>query len=346
MFFSNPVCLVLLVVVIPILTFGNLRRSSLVHTKVSLHKNLRATPLVARIPSAALVFAWTFMVLALSRPVLIEAHNTATIESRDIVISLDVSSSMDAAVPFPTAREQLCEQPQDLLVAQTGSNEPPPDGEVLPARTYSRLDAARDAALMFVACRDGDRVGYQPFAERAFTGWPLTADLQIVYTMISLAGEYTGSSTNFDGPTGSSGKIGALQAAINHFNEIGHAETRVLVMVTDGEDTIVTARYNELLEQMREMNIRIYVLGVGNGWTQNSTQDLRRFVEALGGVVIPVTDADQMRAAFERIDQLEKSEVVIETAVTYREVYDWFLLACAIAFLAWLLSSALVYEDM
>ncbi len=346
MFFSNPVCLVLLLVVIPILTFGSLRRSSLVHTKVSLHKNLRSAPLLARIPAAALVFTWTFMVLALARPVLVEAHNTATIESRDIVISLDVSSSMSAAVPFPTASEQLCQMPQELDAAQTEGTESPPDGQGPQARSYSRLDAARDAALMFVACRNGDRVGYQPFAERAFTGWPLTADLQIVYTMISLAGEYTGTSTNFDGPTGTSGKIGALQAAINHFIEIGHAETRVLVMVTDGEDTIVRARFDELLEQMREMNVRIYVLGVGNGWAENKTQDLRRFVEALGGVVIPVEDADQMRAAFDRIDQLEKSEVVIETAVTYREIYDWFLIACAIAFLAWLLSSALVYEDM
>ncbi len=346
MFFSNPVCLVLLLVAIPILTFGSLRRSSLVHTKVSLHKNLRSAPLLARIPAAALVFTWTFMVLALARPVLVEAHNTATIESRDIVISLDVSSSMTAAVPFPTDRRQLCQMPQELIAAQTESTEPPADGQGPLARTYSRLDAARDAALMFVACRHGDRVGYQPFAERAFTGWPLTADLQIVYTMISLAGEYTGTSTNFDGPTGSSGKIGALQAAINHFNEIGHAETRVLVMVTDGEDTIVRARFDELLEQMREMNVRIYVLGVGNGWTENKTQDLRRFVEALGGVVIPVEDADQMRAAFDRIDQLEKSQVVIETAVTYREIYDWFLAACAIAFLVWLISSALVYEDM
>lgn len=346
MFFSNPVCLVLLLVLIPILIFGSLRRSSLVHTKVALHRNLRSAPLIARVPAAALLFTWTFMVLALARPVLVEAHNTATIESRDIVISLDVSSSMDAAVPFPTDREPLCQQPQDLIAAETESNGPPPDGEGPLARTYSRLDAARDAALMFVACRNGDRVGYQPFAERAFTGWPLTSDLQIVYTMISLAGEYSGTSTNFDGPTGTSGKVGALQAAINHFEEIGEAQTRVLVMVTDGEDTIVSARFDELLAQMREMNIRIYVLGVGNGWTQNKTQDLRRFVEALGGVVIPVEDADQMRAAFETIDQLEKSEVVIETAVTYREIYDWFLVACAIAFFTWLLSSALVHEDM
>lgn len=349
MFFSSPVCLVLLLGVVPIWLFGHLRRTSLAHTKVTIHHNLRSVPLLARLPQIFLFLAWMFLCLALSRPVLVEAHNTATIESRDIVISLDVSSSMSAAVPEPSSQESFCADPLELHQTEANtqsSSSAIPSTPATATHRYSRLDAARDAALVFVACRQGDRVGYQPFAERAYTGWPLTSDLQIVYTMISLAGDYTGSNTNFDGPTETAGKIGALQAAINHFQELGHAQSRVLVLVTDGEDTIPRARFDELVAQMREMNIHIYVLGVGDAWTSNSTQDLRRFVDELGGVVIPVTNADQMREGFNRIDQLETSSIIIETAVTLREIYHWFLLGLAFAGLGFLVSSALVREDM
>jgi Ca-activated chloride channel homolog len=351
MFFSSPWCLVLMAMVIPILWFGHLRVSTLAHTKVSIHKNLRNVPLVAKLPRIFLVVAWMSLCLAMSRPILVEAHNTANIESRDIVISLDVSGSMQGPVTAPSSRQSLCVNPLPLKEAVSPSATPTPTTDLagetsLPARKYTRLDAARDAALMFVSCREGDRVGYQPFAEKSYTGWPLTADLQVVYTMISLAGDYTGTNTNFDGPVDSDSRMGALQAAINHFKELGHAETRVLVLVTDGEDSIVQKRFDELVAQMRDLNIHIYVLGVGDAWTTNSTQDLRKFVDALGGVVIPVNDADQMRAGFERISQLEKSSIVIETAVTYREVYYWFLYGLAVFGLLFLLSSALFREDM
>ena len=349
MFFSSPWCLLLLAGVVPIILFGHLRRSTLAHTKVSIHKNLRSVPLVARLPGLFLIVAWASICFALARPVLVEAHNTATIESRDIVISLDVSSSMTADVKAPSSRDAFCAHPLELKRAQKSGQPvatPVPGGSDASNRSYTRLDAAREAALMFVSCRQGDRVGYQPFAERSYTGWPLTADLQIVYTMISLAGDYMGNDTNFDGPVDPAGKIGALQAAINHFKELAHAETRVLVMVTDGEDNIPDSRFAELVQQMKDLHIHIYVLGVGEAWTTNSTQDLRKFVDALGGVVIPVTDADQMRAGFDRIDQLEKSTVVIETAVTYREVYYWFLYGFAVSGLLFLITSALYREDM
>ena len=349
MFFSSPWCLLLMAGLIPILWFGHLRRSTLAHTKVSIHKNLRSVPLVARLPNIFLAVAWICLSLAMARPVLVESHNSTTIESRDIVIALDVSGSMTEKVKAPTSHVALCANPLPLKEApKPASSSTSTSGSSSDTSTsvYTRLSAAREAALMFVSCRNGDRVGYQPFAERSYTGWPMTADLQVVYTMISLAGDYMGNDTNFDGPTDPGGKIGALQAAIDHFKELGHSETRVLVMVTDGEDDITSDRFNELVAQMRDLHIHIYVLGVGEDWTTGSTQDLRKFVDALGGVVIPVTDADQMRAGFDRIDQLEKSIEVVETAVTYREIYYWFLAGLAVFGVLFMLSSALVREDM
>ncbi len=349
MFFSSPVCLVLLLGLIPIYLFGYLRRSTVAHTKTTLHRNLKTTSVVSRLPPICLFFAWTFLSLALSRPVLVEAKNNVTIESRDIIISLDVSSSMDGAVPEPSDAQDFCQEPLELVLPaanESADAQPTVATATAPTGRYTRLDAARQAALMFVACRNGDRVAYLPFADRSYTGWPLTTDLQIVYTMIALAGDYSGGGTNFDGPNSTSGKIGALQAAINHFEESGHAETRVLVLVSDGEDSITAQRFAELSEQMRRLNIRIYVLGVGSTWANSSTQALRAFVEEVGGLVIPVTDADQMRAAFQRIDELEKSDVVVEVSVTYREIYHWFLLGMTVFGTLYLLSSALVREDI
>jgi Mg-chelatase subunit ChlD len=191
-------------------------------------------------------------------------------------------------------------------------------------------------------------VGLLVFDDDTYYHWPLTDDLRIIKRKSQLLNKRSGGGTNFDGPSESSQGIGPLQAAINHFAEMGQAKTKVLVMVTDGESNISPKRFEELATQMEALGIRIYILGVGESWTSggaNMTADLRRFSDRLGGTVIPVGDAVQMRGAFDTIDRLEVSKVLLEKSISYKDIYHWFLAGSVLLFLLYLGATAVIRQE-
>ena len=144
-------------------------------------------------------------------------------------------------------------------------------------------------------------------------------DLQLILKRNRRTAGYSGGGTNFDGPDGSSySKMGPIQAAINHFQEVSQAKTKVLIMVTDGESNISEARFNELLDQLKKANIRVYTLGVGEGWVGASSQttDLRRLTESSGGKVMVVGDASQMKAGFEALHQSDQWLLLLAASAT------------------------------
>lgn len=312
------------------------RRSVVLHTKVAMHRNVGAISLVARLPQIIFAVAWILQCIAMARPVYVEIREQP-IRTRDFILSIDISGSMVGEVEPPESLSGLCADP--LVFAPA----PAPTVEEADEDRYRRIDAARDAARAFVSCRGGDRVALQLFDDRAYSSWPLSRDLELIDTQLSLIGEQGGGGTNFDGPTGST-RIGALQAAINHFRELGESRTLVLVLVTDGQDSIVRQRWTELQRQLRELNVHVYVLGVG--WKENGDQHLRQFTEELGGMVIPVNSAEDMRAGFQTISDLESSVITVSETATNHEIFSYFLAAAGVAWLLYLASAALIREEV
>ena len=110
----------------------------------------RASP-IRRLPFAALAIAAAFASLAIMQPVI--PYSQADLQSRglDIVLLLDLSSSM---------QEEM------------GSGQSPSRPMVPTGRT--RLDAVKDAIRTFVRTRRDDRIGLVPFGSRAATRVPIT----------------------------------------------------------------------------------------------------------------------------------------------------------------------------
>ena len=52
----------------------------------------------------------------------------------------------------------------------------------------------------------------------------------------------------------------AIEGAFEHFDERGQAASKVLILVTDGEDSFDV---NSLAKGLQARNIRLYVIGVG-----------------------------------------------------------------------------------
>lgn len=320
MTFLEPYYLVLIALLVPILWLGAKRRNSLGHSQVNIHMRVTGFSVLRQATGFIFALFWIAACAALARPVLPQVAERQSIETRDIVIQTDISGSMSDPVE--------------------GSRQWPPPTPGAP-QTPTRIAAARDAVIDFVQHREGDRVALLFFNDESFYGWPLSRDLSVVLRRVQDIDRYVTGGTNFDSPRG------AVQGAIDHFREMSDAQSRVLILVTDGEASMDRQRSQELVRQIAELNIRVYVLGVGPGWVSNSamTRDLRRVVEAVNGTIIPVGNDAQMRAAFDTINQLERSSVLIERSVTHLEIYGLFAIAAAILLLCYLAIGALILED-
>lgn len=335
--FLYPYLLTLIVLAVPFLWLRRKRQSAIGHPRVGMHRNVRSVPIVGRLPAIFLTLSFVALVAALARPVLPEVAETRSMETRDIIIAVDISGSMTGQLP-------PAQQP-------TSTTQPPaaaPDSSGKPAeqKPYRRLDAAEDAARSFVEARKGDRLGIMVFDDESYWHWPLSDDHKIINRKVDQINTYTGGGTNFEGPTDSFRGMGPIQASIDHFREYGKAKTKVLILVTDGESSISPQRQEQFMAQMAELGIKVYVLGVGESWTTGGqTLDLRTFTEKMNGKAFPVGDGAAMQAAFDTINQLETSVITVEKSTTYSDLYSYFAVASVLLLVLFLGSIVFTRED-
>lgn len=326
MSFAHPQLLALVLLVVPVLWLASRRRKALGHSQVDIHKNLRSIPLAGWVPNFLLVLIFAAVAAGLATPLLPEVAVKESIQTRDFVIQTDISGSMDEAIKDP---DQL-----NFAGGDSAGAEGQPE-------KIRKIDVAAKAIKVFVADREGDRVALMVFDDQTYYYWPLSRDIRVVERKADRVNNYTRGGTNFDSENG------AIMGAIRHFKEMSTAETRVLILITDGEASISDERFQSITKELVDLKVKVYVLGVGDSWVNGSTmtQDLRRLVEGVSGTVIPVGDAAQLRQAFATINALEKSQVVIEKSTTHRPVYEWAFYAALALIVLWLVSVAIVRDD-
>lgn len=319
--FICPIFLGLIPVVLIQLYLAYRRRTSYGYSQLETQRTLPTVSLVKQLP---LIFLAAFLIslcLAIARPVVGQSHTRQVIQTRDFCVAVDVSGSMELEIT-------------DALDNKTKD---------------SRLAVAKAAIDRFIPGRVGDRICYIQFDDEAYFSWPLTTDLELIGRHNSHLGSYSGGGTNFDGPDEAGfSKTGPIQAAIDHFKELGEAKAKVLILVTDGEASIKPERKQQLLDLLKEGNIRVYVLGIAQGWVidSRSVQDLKQLAVDSGGKVLPVGDEAAMVAGFDEINRLEKTAVSLERQATYRDIYQYFVFAALFFAFAFALVSAMVREQL
>ncbi len=263
----------------------------------TLRQRLRHLPVVLRIVAVGC------MIVALARPQSAEQGSTSNTEGIDIVLAMDLSTSMLA---------------MDLR----------PD----------RLGAAKEVAGSFVADRYGDRIGVVAFAGEAFTQSPLTTDQATLQTLIGRLR----SGVIEDGTAIGNG----LATAINRLRE-SDAVSKVVILLTDGENNRGEIAPLMAAEIARDQGIRVYTIGVGTRGTApyptidffgNPTvvdvkveideEMLREIAAMTGGQYFRATDNAKLEAIYDEINQLEKSRTEITEFTTYTEEFlPWVLAA-------------------
>lgn len=209
----------------------------------------------------------------------------------------------------------------DASSSMTGSVVP--DGE-------TRLEAARRVAREFVAERDEDRVGLVMFQRRPVVLSPLTLDLDAVDAL--LAGSVR-SGLIVDG-TG----IGVALAESAALLRASDAPSRVVVLLTDGENNVPDITPVQAAAVARALGIRVYTVGL-SGLDPDAAVTLDEIsliyvADETGGRYFRASDGDELADAYEEIDRLERDFVGIEEELRIRELAPWLLLAAALLLLA------------
>jgi len=239
----------------------------------------------AHLPRVLFAITTAFLILGLARPQWQRVVQRERFLSRDIVLVMDLSHSM----------------------------ENPMGGTWYAGNGPRKIDVAKEAALQFIQKRTNDRIGLLVFGDETFGSWPLTRDLGIISKKVARLGSAFYGGTNLAQP---------LMKAMEHFREMGQSASRILVFLSDGEAAISSKMKEMIIGEMKKMGIHLYLLGVS---LRKENSDLLEIVDRAEGRFIPVESGRDLTAAFDEIDRLELSSVEIEIQGKNQELYPMFV---------------------
>jgi len=196
----------------------------------------------------------------------------------------------------------------------------------------NRLDVAKQQSIQFIEGREFDRIGLVLFAAEALTRIPITVD----YAVLTEAVRQLRVGELEDGTA-----IGtAIATAANRLRR-APGVSKVIVLMTDGENNHGTVDPRTAAEAAGRLGIRVYTIGVGtdgearmpvghgpSGQTRYQTlpvqideQLLRDVAGMTGARYFRATDAEALNRIFKQIDELEKTPV---TVTRYTDFDEWY----------------------
>lgn len=236
---------------------------------------------------------WIGVVTALARPQYFEPPVSRVIPTRDLLLAIDLSGSM---------------QTEDFKN---------PEG-----KTLDRLTAVKQVVDDFLENRQNDRVGLILFGSAAFVQVPFTNDLDVCRELLDEA------QVGMAGPKTAIGD--AIGLSINVF-ERSEQKDKVMILLTDGNDTSSKVPPADASRIAKDKGILIHTIAVGDpeaaGEEKLDEESLKEISKTTGGSFFRALDRDQLAKIYDEIDALDTREV--ET-VSYRprlELYIWPLIA-------------------
>lgn len=326
--FANKEYLFLLLLIIPYIIWYVMFRKKTEPTirmadTFALHRAQR-TWRVRLLPLQAVlrVVAFTLLVLAMARP---QTHNSweeETVEGIDIMLAMDVSSSMLSEDIHP-----------------------------------NRIEAAMKVAAEFISDRTSDNIGLTVFAGEAFTQCPMTIDHSSLLSLLQHAGDYVGSGAIIDMTAIGMG----LTNAVSRLKD-SKAKSKVVILLTDGSNNYGEISPLTAADMARQLGIRIYTIGVGadgsslrpvtvGGTTQQlllpndiDEETLSKIAKTTNGRYYRAASAEELRQIYSDIDQLEKSKLDVQRYSKARDVYQYLIMGAIVALLLELLLRITIFR--
>lgn len=198
----------------------------------------------------------------------------------------------------------------------------------------NRLDAAKAVIDDFVSARTTDRIGLVIFSREAFTQCPLTIDYSVLRNL--LADIRTGMIE--DGTAIGNG----IANGINRLKD-SDAESRVIILLTDGVNNAGEVDPISAAEIASTFGIRIYTIGVGTrGQAPYPVQTpfgiryqmvpveideviLKKIAELTGGEYFRATNNRALEEIYNKIDKMEKTKIEITSYRNAKELFGTWL---------------------
>lgn len=320
MTFANPAYFLLLLLLIPWIVWYFLFRSkSESHIQWASTETLRRVPHTWRTRLVHLPFflrtvLYVLAVIILARPQTGSSWRTGQTEGIDIMMALDISTSM-----------------------------------ATPDISPNRITAARDVALDFINNRPNDNIGLTLFGGEAFTQCPLTTDHATL--MQSFKG--ANCNLQNDGIIQPGTAIGmGIASAVSHL-ENSPSKSKVVILLTDGANNTGEISPLMATDMAKNLGIRIYTILLGsnskvnvpvaqlpNGevYTQqvDDTTDpstLKQIANETGGIFYHASSRSSLKQVYDDIDKLEKTKLKVNQHSRHYEAYQPFALAAILVLL-------------
>jgi Ca-activated chloride channel family protein len=256
--------------------------------------------------------------LALSEPVLPSAQAALKSRGLDIVLVLDLSSSMGEVMGLGTPGHG------------PGSSGP------------TRMEITKNALLEFIALRPNDRIGMVVFSDNAYVVSPLTFDHDYLRQYVGLVDNNI---LRNEGMTAIGDGIALANTLLVRQGTANVTGTRVIVVFTDGE-------HNYGLDPVKAVDsahadgARVHVIGVDLPEKIRAKPEVQRLVHAIrqyGGRYADAGTVGELRSASRAIDSLEKGWLVQTRTVLNQPIDEYFSLAAAVLLAAAMLLRAVPY---
>lgn len=301
----------LLLLAVPVLAYLKGRRGGAPTVVFSSTEPLRALggrahSRAGQFLSGLLYLALALLIVALARPQKGETFSSIEASGVDILLALDVSGSMKA---------------EDFTVG---------------GQPASRLAVVKKVTEQFIAQRPNDRIGIVAFAGRPYLVSPLTLDHQwLLQNMdrvkIGLVEDGTAIGS-------------AIAMAANRLRGDKTAKSRVLILLTDGENNAGRISPATAAEAARAVGARLYAIGAGGdrpvripvgsgfmGMMQYqqveplNAEGLKEIARIGEGQFFRATDTRSLEEIYAQIDKLEKSTFEAKQYRQYSDLFPWFL---------------------
>lgn len=248
---------------------------------------------LADLPAYLAILAVALVVVCLARPQTVRNFSSRSVQGIDIMLALDVSTSMMTEDVAP-----------------------------------SRIEAARLVASDFINARPDDNIGLTLFAGEAFTLCPLTTDHA---SLLSLLQFQANCNLPYSGIIADGTAIGmGLAAAVARLDE-SRAPSKVLILLTDGVNNTGQISPLQAASMAKELGIRVYTIAVGGGanvdvpvamlpngevYTTSlqepeDPETLTKIAQQTGGKYFKAENHRELKRIYDDIDKMEKHRLEV-----------------------------------
>lgn len=267
---------------------------------------------IIHLPMILRCITFALVVVILARPQTHTSWGNKSVEGIDIMLAMDVSTSMLA---------------EDLKP--------------------NRLEAAKDVAAEFISGRPNDNIGLTIFAGEAFTQCPMTTDHKSLLNLLrNVRTDMAARGLIQDGTAVGMG----LANAVSRLKD-SKTKSKVVILLTDGSNNMGDLSPMTSANIAKSLGIRVYTIGVGtnkvapypmivaggvqyvNIPVEIDTKVLSDIAAITEGNFYRATNNKELKQIYSDIDKLEKTKMTVKKFSRLYEAYQPFAIVAILTLL-------------